>query len=81
MKSNSAIDTTDLIEMVDKMFDLCNSKNLYDLNQIRRPLSEKNDHIIKNLTTARSVFQKTVKICYKTKMLSTPPCFSGIVCD
>lgn len=79
LKSNTALDTADFIEMVDKMFDSCNSKNLYDPNQNRRPLCEKNDHILKNLSTARSVFQKTVKMCHKTKKLSTPPCFSGIV--
>jgi len=79
LKSNTALDTADFIEMVDKMFDSCNSKNLYDPNKNRRPMSEKNSHIIKHLSTARSVFQKTVKICNKTKKLSTPPCFSGIV--
>lgn len=79
MKSNTALDTADFIEMVDKMFDSCNSKNLYDTNKNRRPMGEKNSHIIKHLSTARSVFQKTVKICNKTKKLTTPPCFSGIV--
>jgi len=70
LKSNTALDTADFIEMVDKMFDACNSKNLYDPNQNRRPLSEKNVHIIKHLSTARSVFQKTVKKCYILRQTS-----------
>lgn len=79
LKSNTAIDTAMFIEMVNNMFDSCNSKNLYDPNFNRRPMSEQNPSIFKNLSKARSEFKNAIKICNNNQKTSIPPCFSGVV--
>lgn len=79
LKSNTAIDTAMFIEMVNNMFDSCNSKNLYDPNFNRRPMSEQNSSIFKNLSKARSEFKNAIKICNNNQKTSIPPCFSGVV--
>jgi len=39
LKTNTTLDTANFIEKVNDMFDSANSKNLYDANRNRRPLS------------------------------------------
>jgi len=79
LKSNTAINTAEFIDIVNDMFDSCNSKNLFEPNPNRKPMCEKNSTVFQNLKKARTLFKKAVKICNKTKKTSIPPCFTGIV--
>jgi len=80
LESNTAINTAEFIDIVNDMFDSCNSKNLFEPNSNRKPMCEKNSTVFQNLEKAQSIFRKTEKIlCNKTKKISTPPCFTGIV--
>lgn len=49
LKSSIALNTASFIEDVNDMFDSANSKNLYDPNLNRRPLTDnKNQHVFEN---------------------------------
>jgi hypothetical protein len=61
------------------MFDSSNSKNLCDPNPNRKPMSNRNPQIFENLEKAKQLFKNTIKICHRTKKISIPPCFIGIV--
>ncbi|CAI6354617.1 unnamed protein product [Macrosiphum euphorbiae] len=79
LKSNTALHTSEFINVINNMFDSANSKNLYDRNPNRRPLSPKNSIVFENLKKAQALFKEAVKVCHKTKKISTPPCFIGII--
>lgn len=79
LKSTSAVYTSEFISDVNKMFDSANSKNLSDPNPNRKPMSIRNKLVFDNLNKARSLFKNAVKECHKTKKISTPPCFTGII--
>lgn len=79
IKSSTAINTANFIDVVNKMFDSANSKNLCDPNPNRRPMSNRNPQIFENLEKAKKLFKNTIKICHRTKKTSIPPCFIRIV--
>jgi len=49
MKSSTAINTANFIDVLNKMFDSANSKNLWDPNPNRRAMSNHNPQIFENL--------------------------------
>ena len=77
LQSLTALDTAHFIEIVNNMFDSANSKNLYDPNPNRKPMSDRNPQVLENLENANKLFKDTT--CHKTKNITTPPCFVGIV--
>jgi DNA transposase THAP9 len=79
IKSQSAINTANFIEVVNNMFDSANSKILNDPNPNRKPLCTRNPQVMENLEKANKLFKNSIKICHKMKTTSTPPCFVGIV--
>lgn len=79
LKPNTALYTSEFINDINNMFDSANSKNLYDRNPNRRPLSPKNIMVFDNLKRAQALFKEAVKVCHKTKEISTPPCFIGTI--
>lgn len=52
------MNTAKFIGIVNNMFHSCNSKNLYDNNPNKRPMSETNLIVFQNLEKARSTFKK-----------------------
>ncbi|KAF0710657.1 Transposable element P transposase [Aphis craccivora] len=48
LKSSTAINTANFIEIINKMFDSANSKHLYDPNPNRRPMSNRNLDFFEN---------------------------------
>jgi len=78
LKTNTALDTANFIEKVNDMFDSANSKNLYDANRNRRPLSERNPQVLQNLKNFCALFENAVKINLKNNNSTTPPCFIGL---
>lgn len=79
LKSNTAKDTADFLLLINNIFDVCNSKNLYDMNLNRRPLSNNNHHLFKIIKKTISEFQDAKKISHKDKKISVPPCFKGMI--
>lgn len=79
LKSNTAIDTSNFINDINNMFDSANSKNVYDPNPNRRPLTFKNTIVFDNLKKVQSLFKNAIKICHKTNISTTPPYFTGII--
>jgi hypothetical protein len=79
IKSPTAINTANFIEVVNNMFDSANSKILSDPNPNRKPLCTRNPQVMENLEKANKLFKNSIKICHKTKTTSTAPCFVGIV--
>jgi hypothetical protein len=79
LQSSSALYTSEFVDIMNDMFDTCNSKNLYDPNPNRKPICDRNPGTIENLERARSIFQKSIKISNKNKKISIPPCFTGII--
>jgi hypothetical protein len=78
LKSPTAIDTANFIDIVNNMFDSGNSKFLYDPNPNKRPISDRNPQVLNNLEKARQMFKSVVKICHKTNKSTVPPCLIGI---
>ncbi|XP_026819549.1 uncharacterized protein LOC113558273 [Rhopalosiphum maidis] len=78
LKTKTALDTANFIENVNDMFDSANSKNLYDANPNRRPLSKRNSQVLQNLKNFCILFDKAVKINLKNNKVTTPPCFIGL---
>ncbi|KAL4091160.1 hypothetical protein QTP88_025897 [Uroleucon formosanum] len=79
LKSPTAIDTANFIDIVNNMFDSGNSKHLYDPNPNKRPMSDRNPQVLLNLEKARQLFKSAVKICHKTNKSTIPPCITGII--
>jgi len=77
--SDTAINTANFISIINDMFDAANSKNLYDRNLNKRPMTDNNTHVINNLEKARLMFKNAKKINLKTDKTSVPPCFTGII--
>ncbi|CAI6371260.1 unnamed protein product [Macrosiphum euphorbiae] len=80
--SPTALDTADFFLEMNNLFDALNSKNLYDKNPNRRPMSENNDNIIKILRNSLETFKNAEKKNKKTSSQETnnnPPCFIGFV--
>jgi hypothetical protein len=67
LKSNSALCTADFFEKMNDMFDSVNSKNLYDVNPNRRPMSKYNPQVLQNLKNCLTLFEKAIKINVKIK--------------
>ncbi|KAL4085312.1 hypothetical protein QTP88_027171 [Uroleucon formosanum] len=79
LKSPTAIDTANFIDIVNNIFDSGNSKHLYDPNPNKRPMSDRNPQVLLNLEKARQLFKSAVKICHKTNKSTIPPCITGII--
>jgi len=77
--SDTAINTSNFISVINDMFDSANSKDLYDRNINERPISDNNTHVLQNLEKARLMLKKGKKINLKTNKTSVPPCFTGII--
>jgi len=58
IKSNTALHTSEFINVINNMFDSANSKNLYNQNPNRRPLSPKNPIVFENLKRAQNYLKK-----------------------
>lgn len=78
LKSKTAKDTAEFIAQMNDTFDCLNSKNLYDKNPNRRPLSETNSYIFEVLEKTCSIFLEAEKVDYKKKS-TKPPCFTGFI--
>lgn len=76
--TNTALDTANFIEKVNDMFGSENSKNLYDANRNRSPLSERNPQVLQNLKNFCALFENAVKINLKKNNSTTPSCFIGL---
>jgi len=59
--SPTALDTADSFLEMNNLFDALNSKNLYDRNPNRRPMSENNDNIINILRNLLETFKNAEK--------------------
>lgn len=79
LRSNTAQHTSAFINVINNMIDSENSKYVYDRNPNRKPLSPKISKVFENLKIAQALFKEAVKVCHKTKKISTPPCFIGII--
>lgn len=79
LKSTTAKNTSEFIKLINNMFDSANSKNLFDPNPHKRPMSAGNPTVFDNLKKVRSIFKEAVKVCHKNKNTSTPPCFVGVI--
>ncbi|KAL4088881.1 hypothetical protein QTP88_023965 [Uroleucon formosanum] len=42
-------------------------------------MSDRNPQVLENIENANKLFKDVTKICHKTKNITTPPCFVGIV--
>lgn len=69
LKSNMAINTANFIQIISDMFDAANSKNLYDRNINKRPISNNNTHVLQNLDKTRLIFKNAKKINLKSVYL------------
>lgn len=57
LKSLTAVNTADFVLEINNTFDACNSKNLYDLNCNKRPMTENNKYIFEQLNKTITTFQ------------------------
>jgi len=78
LKSVSALHTAEFLEKINDMFDSANSKNLFDVNPNRRPMSQRNPQVLQNLKNVFILFKKAKKNNLKNKNLIVPPCFIGM---
>lgn len=51
---------------------------MYDANPNRRPMSERNPRVLRNLKAVLTLFENAVEINLKNNSSNTPPCFIGI---
>lgn len=75
LKSNTASDTADFIDFMDKLFDCLNSRNLFSKNPYNCALTDFG--VVKSfLLNAANYFNDIFKVSYKGKE-TRPPCFNG----
>ena len=75
LKSDTALDTSSFISMMNSLFDTLNSRCLYDPNPYRRALSLNNMWHFEVIQNALNVFENLKKLAKKER----PPCFEGMV--
>lgn len=75
LKSDTASDTADFIEIMDRLFDCLNSRNLFSKNPYNCALSDFG--VVKSLQ-AENYFENIFKVNAKGKE-SRPPCFNGFI--
>lgn len=74
LKSNTASDTADFVDFMDKLFDCLNSRNIFSKNPYNCSLTDFG--IVKSfLLDAENYFDDIIKINYKGKE-TRPPCFN-----
>lgn len=74
----SALDTADLVEKIDKLFDALNSQTLYAAKPWHSALSYSNIYAQKALQDGYLLCTTLTKSNTKTGALSRPPCFQGM---
>ena len=67
LKSLTAMNTADFVLEINNTFDACNSKDLYNLNCNKRPMTENNKHIFEQLNKTITTFQNAKKIAHTNK--------------
>jgi len=76
LKSETANNTADFVEFIDKLFDCLNSRTLYNSNPYNCALT--NNSIVKDfLSKACDYFKNLVKL--KNEKVTRPPCFNGFI--
>lgn len=76
LKSKSAIHTADILETLNDLFDILNSKTMYSKNPYQSALSEDNLIQYQTLVDAKLWSEKLEKVNAKGK--SKPPSFKGL---
>lgn len=83
LKSFSAENTANFIELLNDLFDSLNSSYLYDPNPNKRPLADDTAWHFERFKEVIGIFKKIEKVTYdkKTKKnkYSRPPCFDGLL--
>ncbi|CAH1731462.1 unnamed protein product [Aphis gossypii] len=80
--SSTAQDTANFFLQLNNLFDVLNSKNLYDKNPYKKPLSERNLKGLSIIYEALEMFKNIKKQCFKNQSNTKnniPPCFTGFV--
>lgn len=79
LQSQSASHTADFIDLVDKIFDCLNSKNLFSKNPYSCALSLSNKTALHIFQEGKELFCKLSKVSHKNRKTSRPSCFNGII--
>uniref|UniRef100_A0A2S2P4P3 Transposable element P transposase n=1 Tax=Schizaphis graminum TaxID=13262 RepID=A0A2S2P4P3_SCHGA len=76
LKNETANNTADFVEFIDKLFDCLNSRTLYSSNPYNSALTD--NSIVKDfLSKATDFFKNLVKL--KNGKVTRPPCFNGFI--
>lgn len=77
--SDSATNTADFVDLMDKLFDCLNSKTLFAKNPYRSALSDNNTYVMDTLQKATDILSNLTKISTTNKKISRPYCFDGLL--
>jgi len=83
LDSTTALDTANFFSELNDLFDTLNSKNMFDKNPNRRPMSENNSNVLNIIKKSINTFKNAEKISFKNSTnkikKDVPPCFSGLI--
>lgn len=79
LTSETASNTAEFVDFIDKLFDCLDSRNIFSKNPYKSALSTTNSLAQGVLEEGVRLFREISKIDYKTKKCSRPPCFDGFV--
>lgn len=79
LQSETASDTAEFIDFINKLFDCLNSRNIFSSNPYNSALSANNLLAQNIFDKAKEVFDQIQKIDPITKKNSRPPCFDGFM--
>uniref|UniRef100_A0A1Y1KDL4 Transposable element P transposase n=1 Tax=Photinus pyralis TaxID=7054 RepID=A0A1Y1KDL4_PHOPY len=79
LHSESALDTADFLDFIDRLFDCLDSRTLFTSNPYKSAFSATNKYIQDTLQEAIRLFPKLEKVDFKNGRKTRPPCFAGFL--
>lgn len=79
IKSNTALNTEEFVEMLNKTFDCLNSRYQFTKSLYSCAISQKTPIVTSTLKDTQVVMEKLKKINAATNKISRPPCFDSLI--
>jgi len=79
LKSNTAVNTLDMVKELNNLLDVLNSKSLFDKNPFKCAISQERPQQLKFLLKTKSWLENLKKVKSKHRQEERPPCFDGLL--
>lgn len=79
LKSNTALNTLDMVKELNNLLDVMNSKSLFDKNPFKCAISQERPQQLEFLIKSKSWLENLKKVKSKHRQEEKPPCFDGLI--